>query len=198
MAVFYSRKSKIKKEEARKEASNLDEEVFCPLCGYEAKLIEIYQDRKSYKCTKCQKISTFTVLPKNAKTGKPKQRKEPEPKGILIRDRSKEVKKEQKEQKIEVEDQEAPKMDPISNSMKNKNVLTFEYISKDGNKSVRSVEPYKVTKDKKGNIILYGFCLAGKGIRVFKLNGMKNIKSTEKPFKPRWPVEDGRRKKKPV
>lgn len=196
MAVLFSRANKQKKKQAQQSASGLEDEIFCPNCGYEAKLIEIYKDRKVYKCTKCMEISTYTILPdKPNKTNKHKGKQKEIP-GIIIRDRSKEKEKDKKEHTKEDSDPPTTMLQEIERGMESTQILSFEYVTKDGKKSMRRVEPYKITKDASGNIILYAFCLEGGGIRVFKLNGMKNIKSMEYTFKPRWPIENEIKRKK--
>ena len=50
--------------------------------------------------------------------------------------------------------------------------------------SERSIEPYEMKNGK-----LFGYCINKGGIRAFKTTGIEVAVVTDKPFKPRFPVQ---------
>ena len=161
----------------------------CPTCGSVSKMVEKYKDRATYKCNACGELSTFTINPGDVKKLHKTQKN---PTGILVRDRSKENKTKNIETKPQekVEGNIKENLNNIREGMKKRSNLMFEYIGKNGDKTLRDVEPYKLIVSKKGELILYAYCTVGKGIRTFKLNNIKGVEVSQTEFKPRWVLED--------
>ena len=196
MAILYSKMHRIKKNAGKEAAKGESDTTHCPSCGNVSNLIEKHRDRATYKCTKCNAINTFTRPPtdyKNVQKNHPKQSM------IVVRDRSKENKKEKKEDvpKSETNDlknetEEVPKytIDTIRKSLSHAKVMNFKYLDREGKKSARNVEPYKLVRNNNGEIILYAYCLDNEGIRTFKINRIRKVKQLSYQFEPRWPLED--------
>lgn len=196
MAIYLSKKRiGAKKHWGRKAAEDVSTTRTCPNCGEQADPYEIQKDRITYKCKKCRSVNTYTQMPGGDISNK-KPKKSKKLGAVTLRDRSKgEDKKvvatrsKQKEDDIDEEEFEK-NIKSIQESMKDKKVLAFKYVDSKGNETARNVEPYKLTADKKGDIILYGFCLEGNGIRTFKLKRTADCSKTEYDFKPQFPIEN--------
>jgi predicted DNA-binding transcriptional regulator YafY len=168
--------------------------------------VEKTEKGSMYQCKKCN--STSTLVPPNTNKKKTKKSK------VLIRDRGGEIHKEntevgrlirnvQKEkakqraqeektkQKTEVKEPKKfnNRIKAIKESMNNKKLLQFTYIDKNGNKSARVIEPYKIEKDGKGNIVLWGYCTEKEGIRRFVLKNISKMSESTYEFDPRWDIE---------
>ena len=191
----------IKKGKGKEAAKGESDTTHCPNCGNEAKLIEKHRDRATYQCTKCNAINTFTRPPIDYER---KHKSKPNQSLIVIRDKSKEASKEKNDLKNETTDlekgtddpkngtEDLPKytIDTLRKSLQHAKVVHFNYMDRDGKKSVRDVEPYKLVRNNNGEIILYAYCLANEGIRTFKINRIRKIKQLSYSFDPRWPLED--------
>jgi len=196
MAILYSKMNRIKKNQGKEAAKGESDTTHCPNCGNIAKLTEKHRDRATYKCTKCNAINTFTRPPTDYERV---QKKSPNQSLIVVRDKSKEAKKEKKEAVVKSETidpkngtEEVPKytIDTIRKSLQHAKVLNFNYMDRNGQKSARNVEPYKLIRQSDGAIILYAYCLESSGIRTFKINRIRKIKQLSYVFEPRWPLED--------
>ena len=66
----------------------------------------------------------------------------------------------------------------------NKNLLTISYVDKNGNRTKRIVEPYKLT-----DTDFWGYDISKNQIRRFKTNKIKGIKKSIKTYEPRWDIE---------
>jgi len=202
MAILYSKMYRIKKNAGKEAAKGAVDTTHCPNCGNIATLIEKHRDRATYKCTKCNAINTFTRPPTDYER---KQKSKPNQSLIVIRDKSKEGKGATKGHKGHEEDvsekdtnepkkdtKEVPKytIDTIQKSLAHAKVLNFNYMDRNGKKSARNVEPYKIVRESNGDIILWAYCLDNNGIRRFKINSIRKIKQLSYKFEPRWPLED--------
>ena len=78
----------------------------------------------------------------------------------------------------------------IKRAMKNHQVLSFDYTSVKGEQTHRSVEVYKIERDRTGDPVLWGWCLEADAIRKFKIAGISDPEVSNFNFKPRFPVED--------
>jgi predicted DNA-binding transcriptional regulator YafY len=67
------------------------------------------------------------------------------------------------------------KLSIITDCIKNKKLLEFEYANKQGQAQVRNVEPYEVRKVN-GSVVLYALCLQNEGLRMFIIANMRNVK----------------------
>jgi hypothetical protein len=158
----------------------------CPECKKgKLELQDVGKDRNSYKCKSCKATVIFTGGPKQQKTDKNKRLSL-----LTVRDRSPQKSKDEKQDSELDPVNKAIMLHTIRKGMTEHTILNFEYIASDGNKSSRSVEPYKLTKNKYGEIILFAYDLEKDSIRVFKLGGMGDIEKQEYTYKPRWDVED--------
>ena len=203
MGILYSKMHRIKKNKGKEAAKGETDTTHCPNCGNEAKLIEKHRDRATYQCTKCNAINTFTRPPTDYER---KQKTKPKQSLIVIRDKSKEAKGASKGHKGQEESvpengtivpknettEELPRytIDTIRKSLQHAKVLHFNYMDRNGQKSVRSIEPYKLERRANGDIVVWGYCLDNDGIRVFKINRIRKIKQLSYSFEPRWPIED--------
>lgn len=189
MTIYYWRSGQNVRKHGEEKAKSSPGTSTCPSCGKPSDLIEKYDDRDVYKCTGCGATNTFTVSP--AKMKKVKKSKEG-PNYIVVRDKSKE--KKQKESVTVVEEIEEPDvMETVSTlreSMLEKKVIEFDYVAVSGKESSRKVEPYKLSRDRHGNVILYAYCVKGKGIRRFNLRGMTFLNISDEEYVPRWKMED--------
>lgn len=192
MTVFFTRRHQNVRELGKKEAKDAPGSSTCPHCGAQTNLIEKYPDKEVYKCSECDATNTYTISPARIK----KVKKSPNgPNVIMVRDRSKErVKEDKPSSPTEVEElEESPTVENLNlvrESMLQKKVVEFSYISSKGKKSARRVEPYKLTTDKKGNLVLYAYCLDGEGIRRFTLGSISKLTLSEDEYEPRWNLED--------
>ncbi len=193
MGIYYKKRSDPKKAWGKIKAKDNVDVRACPSCGEWAEPYEVHRDRITYKCKNCKATNTFTVLPSEVNQPEKKVKKLG---AITLRDKSKKPKKEKalKLDETPVEDVEEAGLvgavSTIKQGMKDVKLISFDYVDNKGNVSQRSVEPYKLTVDKNGQVILYGFCTEANGIRVFKIKRAKNCTQLPYEFEPRWPVED--------
>ena len=202
---FITRKrSKVKKFWGEETAKTEDFPTrVCPHCGNQAEPSEVQKDRISYRCSTCNAKNTYTRLPDGVKASKTrgsnklglvtlknkgrKEKGENEMKEAVVSEEKEAV---DEEEKAKLPEPETEKVGTIRSGMTKQKVLSFNYVDAKGNKSFRTVEPYKIMKDRSGAVIVYGFCLENNGIRAFKLPRIANIQEQEYDFKPRWPIED--------
>ncbi len=191
MTVLYKKRHQIRKNAGKEAAKGENDTTHCPNCGNLSKLVEKYNDRATYKCTKCNAVNTFTRPPTDYEKI---QKKNPKQSVIVVRDKSKKEKKEKKEEpKKEVsETDQIPKytIETIRKSLQHAKMLNFNYMDRNGKKSTRNVEPYKLIRQAKGEIILYAYCVDSGAIRTFKINRIRKTRQLSYEFEPRWPMED--------
>lgn len=191
--ILYKKRNWTNKVRAQKEAKeNPDtDERYCPRCFRPIVLIEKLDDRRVYKCKRCNDTLVYTNPPKNVPNVKIKK---PENSIIMIRDRSKEVKKDEAPPVVNrdlVPTDKNGNIKSIRTAMKEQKRIRLYYISPTtGKESDKLVEPYKLTFDRKGKLILYAYCLEENGIRTFKLSGIITLNIIEDLFEPKWKVED--------
>ncbi|MGF6905943.1 helix-turn-helix transcriptional regulator [Fusobacterium sp. PH5-44] len=77
----------------------------------------------------------------------------------------------------------APKFELLKKAIENKNNITFDYYSPNG-QSFRKIEPYLLTYQWTSWYI-WGFCTQKSDFRLFKLNRMHNINTSIEVFSPR-------------
>jgi len=184
MSAILPPRRNIRTVEAKKAAEHATSIRPCPRCGNESRVIERYATKEVYQCTSCNAINTF-----RRKLGqKDKRHTEGINPGVIVRDRSKEE-KDDKEITEELP-KEGPILDVIRSGMQDCQLVSFKYVDRNGNKSARSVEPYKIERNKKGEIILFAYCPDSQGIRVFKFKSMQDVNQVPKCFEPRWGMAD--------
>lgn len=181
--------------------------------GCQASMGVLFEDEEKivYRCGICKGEASITKEERALNSGSKKKPKDSYlDKYIKLRDRSKEKKnideeqhktektgaldestnKKEEEQTEEKKPEGIPdKVRNIKDGMDNKKIIAFQYVSKSGKKSTRAVEPYKIEKDARGNIILWAYCTEGEGIRRFVFSSMSKISNTKYDFKPKWPIE---------
>lgn len=197
MGIYYKKRHKHTTRQGNANAEKANFTKVCPSCGHQADVVELYKDRATYKCVNCNAINTFTRPPTDfEKTKGHRPKKEPSV-PIIVRDRSKEdpeIMKKPEKNKDQPEPQEPEKNESniniIQKGMTEYKRVIFDYIDGKGNKSNRTIEPYKLMRDSNGGVVLYAYCLEGKGIRKFKFTGIAGVQLLNDPFMPRWPVED--------
>lgn len=69
----------------------------------------------------------------------------------------------------------------IKDSIFNNSVISFDYFSNKGERTSRSVEPYKLVY-KEYTWYMYGYCRMRKDFRFFKLSRMDNLKPSDNEF----------------
>ena len=201
MAILYGRQTKTSRALSAKEAS----EKKCPHCLYPMELVEQQEDRIVCKCENCGATNIFTFSPDEIERAKGKKPKTKKFSTFTLRDKSQKSKKKKKpeikegppkpvdpDQKPENvhEDEAVQRIATIREGMQKQQVLTFEYVSSKGMRTSRAVEPYKIERNKKGEIVLWAWCQEGEGIRQFKLHGVSGVEISGYPYKPRFDVED--------
>lgn len=188
MAILYKRNHPLKKALAKKQAEEFEQARECPECGGNLKLTEQGKDRNTYWCEKCNATSSFTNGPQRTKT-EPRTKKMG---AITLRDKSTQRNyTKEKLAPIYQKNEKAPEnLETIREAMGDSNIISFEYHAEDGNKSTRNVEPYKISRDSFGNVVLYAYDLEKDGIRVFKLKNVAEINKQPYAYTPRWDVED--------
>lgn len=72
-------------------------------------------------------------------------------------------------------------IDDILNAINSHNIIEISYVDKEGNSSIRSVEPYEIKNNK-----LYAYCLQRKATRAFLVSNIRSVKVIDKHFAPRW------------
>jgi hypothetical protein len=197
MGFYYKKRHKHTTRQGQINAGGSGATKVCPSCGHQADVQELYKDRATYKCTNCNAVNTFTRPPTDFERTKGHRPKQEPSVPIIVRDRSKEnleIMKKPEEKPEQPEPREPEKVEGNINIIKtgmqeNKRII-FDYMDSKGRKSNRTIEPYKLMRDKTGAIVLYAYCLEGKGIRKFKFTGIAGVQLLNDPFMPRWPVED--------
>lgn len=76
------------------------------------------------------------------------------------------------------------RINKIKSSGQSNLLLEINYVDKKGVKTKRLVEPYKLTGDD-----FWGYDIQKDSIRRFKTKNIKGIKTTNKLFDARWPIE---------
>jgi predicted DNA-binding transcriptional regulator YafY len=181
MTYIYHKRSKKRQQLAKRGK-------ICPSCkSNKIELTEPGKDRTTFTCQKCGAISTFTNAPETTRT-----KKEPVKKlsAITLRDRSSERQEPSRQKPKTLENESAYAMlEVIRKSMKDKVILSFDYVASDDKKSSRNVEPYKVTS-RNGEAVLYAYDLESGGIRTFKIKNMAYVENQAFAYEPRYDIED--------
>lgn len=81
------------------------------------------------------------------------------------------------------------KVNTISDAIKSKSLLVIKYCNLEGKASCRRIEPYKL-KMKSGRWYLSAYCLNRKEFRVFKVNRIDQVETTEQHFIKRDYIEN--------
>ncbi|HOQ16887.1 MAG: YafY family protein [Halanaerobiales bacterium] len=82
------------------------------------------------------------------------------------------------------------KFKQIKEGIFNKKLMSFDYFSSSGEKTIRLVEPLKLFF-KGQSWYLYAFCRSRNDFRFFKLTRMKNLNLLEEQFERKIPAETG-------
>ena len=77
-----------------------------------------------------------------------------------------------------------PYLQTMKAALEDYRLLSFAYIAHHGNKTVRTVEPYQLVL-KGSHWYLYGYCLARRDYRLFRLSRMSDLKMKQETFAPR-------------
>lgn len=190
MGVYFKRRISHTKQNAIKESKKNKQKYFCPYCGNKTESTEEYNDRTIFKCSKCLKTSCI-----NKNFNESKQQKQ-QSSLIMIRDKS----QDKKDQKILAENKYSQdlstknkditqQINVIKQSMEEKRLLSFTYINRNG-KQYKTVEPYKLLKNNKNEVILYGQCTEKNEIRMYKVSNISNLNILEYEYKPKWDIEN--------
>lgn len=77
-----------------------------------------------------------------------------------------------------------PYLRMMKTALENHKLLSFEYIAHHGNKTVRTVEPYRLVL-KNSRWYFYGYCRSRNDYRLFRLSRMSNLRMKQETFIPR-------------
>ena len=77
-----------------------------------------------------------------------------------------------------------PYLERIQTALQESKLLSFEYLDRHGNKTVRTAEPYQIVL-KSSHWYWQGYCHVRKDFRLFKLSRMSNLQIQEEVFRPR-------------
>ena len=77
-----------------------------------------------------------------------------------------------------------PYLEMIKTALQESKLLTFEYLDRYGNKTVRTAEPYQLVL-KSSHWYFQGFCHERNDFRLFKLSRTSNLQILEESFTPR-------------
>ena len=77
-----------------------------------------------------------------------------------------------------------PYLERIQTALQESKLLSFEYLDRHGNKTVRTAEPYQLVL-KSSHWYWQGYCHTRKGFRLFKLSRMSNLQIQGESFTPR-------------
>ena len=194
MTILYKRSNPLKNVLAKKTIEEYEQHRECPECKGALKLMEEGKDRNTYWCEKCNATSCFTSAPPKSK-GEPRTKKMG---AITLRDKSthKNYDKDQLAPIYKERSGVKDHLDQIREAMGDSVIVSFAYLDKNGNQSMRNVEPYKLARDSFGNVVLYGYDIEHEGIRVFKLGNVTTIERQPYAYTPWWDVEDKLKDKK--
>ena len=77
-----------------------------------------------------------------------------------------------------------PYLERIQTALQESKLLSFEYLDRHGNKTVRTAEPYQLVL-KSSHWYWQGYCHIRKDFRLFKLSRMSNLQIQKESFTPR-------------
>ena len=77
-----------------------------------------------------------------------------------------------------------PYLELIKTALQENRLLSFEYLNRDGNKTARTAEPYRLVL-KNSQWYWQGYCYARNDFRLFKLSRMSNLELLTETFVPR-------------
>ena len=77
-----------------------------------------------------------------------------------------------------------PYLEMIQTALQESKLLSFEYLDRHGNKTVRTAEPYQIVL-KSSHWYWQGYCHVRKDFRLFKLSRMSNLQIQKESFTPR-------------
>ena len=77
-----------------------------------------------------------------------------------------------------------PYLERIQTALQESKLLSFEYLDRHGNKTVRTAEPYQLVL-KSSHWYWQGYCHVRKDFRLFKLSRMSNLQIQKESFTPR-------------
>ena len=77
-----------------------------------------------------------------------------------------------------------PYLEKIQTALQESKLLSFEYLDRHGNKTVRTAEPYQLVL-KSSHWYWQGYCHVRKDFRLFKLSRMSNLQIQKESFPPR-------------
>jgi predicted DNA-binding transcriptional regulator YafY len=185
MGYMYKRKNPVKLALAQAKIDAKRTFSSCPSCQGELEFVEEKTDRQTYLCKKCNSFHTFTTAPTPEKKSKITKGA-----SFTVRDKSKEKKQ---TKPVDTPDKpQAPsnndKLGIIRSALADSKVIRLKYESEKN--EPRIIEPYKLTKNANGEILLYGYDTNKEGIRTFKLDKIVDVYQEEFDYKPRWEAID--------
>jgi ribosomal protein L37AE/L43A len=161
----------------------------CPSCkSTDMHLTETGKDRSTFTCQKCGAINIFTNGPNETTPQKKQDNSTKKLSVVMLRDHTSHKSTVPEQPPVPVESINET-LQVVRTAMTDAAIISFDYISSDNKKSMRNVEPYKITR-RNGNIILYAYDLENDGIRTFKLTNMSYVAKQPYNYKPRFDIED--------
>jgi len=77
-----------------------------------------------------------------------------------------------------------PYLEMIQTALQESKLLSFDYLDRHGNKTIRTAEPYQIVL-KSSHWYWQGYCHVRKDFRLFKLSRMSNLQIQKESFTPR-------------
>jgi len=185
MALYIRRRrTAVQKKLVQQKLKNQLDQRICPTCNCKLEKLAGEKDNV-YACNKCNAtIILGRIVPKNSK--------EVQLSAIKLIDRSEERQKKKYDYRNRVEDaaqEVSAVVATIRRAMTETKLLQFDY-PRDKSMVGRVTEPYKLAVDGGNNLVLWAYCTEAEGIRMFKLDKIRNVAVQEYAYKPRWDIED--------
>lgn len=185
MAIIYRKRGNLQSRVIQAQLDQAIKDRKCPKC--KVPCIEVKTDANTINmyCSRCGS----SIRLADAIVPEIPRKKEKNLGAITLRDRSDEVAPKEEVQPDSRKDVQKT-VETVRKAFTDKRLIKFTYVAKDGTKSQRTVEGYKLARDGSGELILYGYCLDQENIRMFKLDKISVVEVSDMEYKPRWPVED--------
>jgi len=157
----------------------------CPACQGSMEIIESKEDSDVYVCKKCHATNTFAKHSSYVAN----KSKELQLTAFKLVDKSKDKKYDYRNKEQKPKEIASDALAVIRKAMTEKKLLQFDY-PRERDLITRVTEPYKLAFDGSKNLILWAYCTEAEGIRMFKVEKIKNLQVKEYTYTPRWGMED--------
>lgn len=179
------RRSPVKKKLIQEKLKKNISTNTCPSCRGPMEMIESKEDSDVYACKKCHATNTFAKHSSYVQN----KSKEVQLNTFKLVDKSKERQYDYKNKEKKPGEVALDSLAVIRKAMTEKKLLQFDY-PRERDFVTRVTEPYKLAFDGSKNLILWAYCTEAEGIRIFKVEKIKNLQVKEYTYNPRWGIED--------